>query len=146
MSRVHKGRLAMLVLSFVSAVVVTVGLWWHGVNDPFVAGFLIGATLAVWSPFMFHVSEAFHYVEGWTWEFGGYHQRVEYADEPHSVDIYVERNKERNEWHVSLRETLPTVYREVAHWNERNLYSALANGENLAHRILCEARHNNSPF
>lgn len=146
MKNVNKTRLFMLVLSLVSAVVVTVGLWWHGVNDPFVGIFLVGATLAVWSPFMFHVVEAFHYVEGWTWDSGVYHQRVEYANEPHSVDIYVERNKQRNQWSVSLRESTPTVYREVAHWNERTLYGALANAENLAHRILCEARHNNSPF
>lgn len=146
MNRIHKTRLAMLVIAFVSAVAATVGLWWHGVDDPFVAIMLAAFTLLVWSPFAFHVSEAFHYVEGWTWDSGVYHTRVEYKDEPHSVDIYVEYDKRRTRWNVSLRETLPTVHREVAHWHERTLHGALCNAENLAHRILCEARHNNSPF
>lgn len=136
----------MLVTSLVSAVAVTVGLWWQGASDPFVAVILVALTAAVWAPFVYHMNEAFHYVEGWRWDSGVYHTTVEYNDEPHRVDVYVEYDKRHGRWVVSLRESTPTVYREVAHWHERLLYSALGNGEDLAHRILCEARHNNSPF
>lgn len=147
MHRIHKGRLAMLVIAFVSAVAMTVGIWWNGTNDPFVAVTLVVLTLVAWAPFGFHIAEAFHYVEGWTWDCGYYTKVIEHYGR--SITAWVEYRRGTGRWHVVLREVRHDRNGElldIDFWSERYLHEALTSAYNQAISVIINDEELNSPF
>lgn len=147
MHRIHKGRLAMLVIAFVSAVGATFGLWWDGAPDPFVAAILVALTVAVWAPFGFHVGEAFHYVEGWHWDCGYYWKTIEHYGR--TITAFIDYRRGTGRWHVVLRETRHDrdgEYFDIDFWSERYLHDALSEAYRRAISVIINDEDLNSPF
>lgn len=154
MVRLTKLNLFAIGFLFLSALVLTLAMWWnmdHLPSDPFTFGSLVAFTLGVWFPLGLYVWDLVHDVEGWVHNDGTYEKYVWYNND--TLRVFISRRpRTRKAYRIAILaddtdyfgDECSTVVWEYDDYD--SLYNVLATAEIRAVELLVANYEADSPF